>query len=144
MALKNIAFVVSGTVQGVGFRHFVKTVAIADGLVGWVRNDTVGLSIEVLRRLGLTCSARYQEGTVSGMAQGEEASLERMCVLFYFVDPVRTGTVCSHSYSIQLLCSCSKNLLGKGPRHSVVNSVEYSNEVSIERRQYQSFDIVRK
>lgn len=42
MALKSVNFVVSGTVQGVGFRYFVKGVAKAEGLVGWVKNETVG------------------------------------------------------------------------------------------------------
>ena len=31
-------FVISGRVQGVGFRYFVQSVAIGESLVGWVRN----------------------------------------------------------------------------------------------------------
>ena len=31
-------FIVSGRVQGVGFRHFVSTVAVRLGLEGWARN----------------------------------------------------------------------------------------------------------
>ena len=31
-------FVISGRVQGVGFRYFVQSVAIREGLSGWVRN----------------------------------------------------------------------------------------------------------
>jgi acylphosphatase len=31
-------FVISGRVQGVGFRYFVQSVAIAESLTGWVRN----------------------------------------------------------------------------------------------------------
>ena len=35
-------FVVSGRVQGVGFRYFVRTRARAAGLAGWVRNCADG------------------------------------------------------------------------------------------------------
>ena len=38
---------VTGTVQGVGFRPFVYRHASALGLVGWVRNDSAGVLIEV-------------------------------------------------------------------------------------------------
>ena len=31
-------FVISGRVQGVGFRHFVQSVAVRESVVGWVRN----------------------------------------------------------------------------------------------------------
>jgi hypothetical protein len=41
MALKSLEFVVKGTVHGVGFRQFVRDIARADGLVGWVKNDPV-------------------------------------------------------------------------------------------------------
>ena len=44
MTLKTFEFVVHGTVQGVGFRHFVATTARADGIVGWVRNRSVSLA----------------------------------------------------------------------------------------------------
>jgi acylphosphatase len=43
MALKSLEFVVKGTVHGVGFRQFVRDIARADGLVGWVKNDPVCL-----------------------------------------------------------------------------------------------------
>lgn len=33
---------VTGRVQGVGFRHFVKTTARALGLIGWVQNEADG------------------------------------------------------------------------------------------------------
>lgn len=40
--------VVSGTVQGVGFRWFVREHARALGLAGWVRNESTGeVTIEV-------------------------------------------------------------------------------------------------
>ena len=41
MTLKTMQFTVSGTVQGVGFRQYVKGVARADGIVGWVKNEAV-------------------------------------------------------------------------------------------------------
>jgi len=31
-------FVISGRVQGVGFRHFVQSIAVREAVVGWVRN----------------------------------------------------------------------------------------------------------
>ena len=43
MPFKHIEFIVKGTVHGVGFRYFVKEIARADGLVGWVKNDPVSL-----------------------------------------------------------------------------------------------------
>lgn len=42
-----IGMVVHGTVQGVGFRPFVRRAAIARGLTGWVRNARDGVYIEV-------------------------------------------------------------------------------------------------
>lgn len=41
MTIVSVEFIVKGTVQGVGFRYFVKGVARAEGLVGWVKNDMV-------------------------------------------------------------------------------------------------------
>ncbi|KAI0343457.1 acylphosphatase isozyme Ch1 [Trametopsis cervina] len=94
MPLKTFEFVVSGTVQGVGFRHFVATTARADGIVGWVKNHT--------------------NGTVVGMAQGEEASLEKF-----------------------------KQDLATGPRHSQVTDAQFSNESVLSRLQFQTFDVTR-
>jgi len=31
-------YLISGRVQGVGFRHFVQSVAVREALTGWVRN----------------------------------------------------------------------------------------------------------
>jgi hydrogenase maturation protein HypF len=42
-----LAITVHGVVQGVGFRPFVHAAAMARGLVGWVRNRTDGVRIEV-------------------------------------------------------------------------------------------------
>lgn len=41
-----LLYVVSGRVQGVGFRHFVWKMAIEIGIRGWVRNRTDG-TVEV-------------------------------------------------------------------------------------------------
>ena len=40
-------FVVSGRVQGVGFRYFVQEAATVEGLIGWVRNLPDG-RVEIL------------------------------------------------------------------------------------------------
>lgn len=42
-----VRFVVRGRVQGVGFRHFVRSRAAALGVDGWVRNQPDG-SVEVM------------------------------------------------------------------------------------------------
>jgi hydrogenase maturation protein HypF len=42
-----IGMVVHGTVQGVGFRPFVRRAALARGLTGWVRNARDAVYIEV-------------------------------------------------------------------------------------------------
>lgn len=44
MSYRSLQYVVSGAVQGVGFRQFVKKVADRDGVVGWVKNDAVSSS----------------------------------------------------------------------------------------------------
>ena len=56
---------VSGHVQSVGFRYFVRQAARRLGLVGWVRNDP--------------------EGTVSIAAEGSRARLEQ------FLEALREG-----------------------------------------------------
>ncbi len=50
-------YIVSGRVQGVGFRHFVHRCAAAEGLHGWVRN--------------------LEDGRVEISAEGERESLAR-------------------------------------------------------------------
>ena len=65
MCVKRISVIVSGRVQGVGFRYFVFRIAVKLKLAGWVRN------------LG--------NGNVEVVAQGEPAVLEEMLRL------LRTG-----------------------------------------------------
>ena len=50
-------FVISGRVQGVGFRYFVQSVAIRESLSGWVRN--------------------LDDGRVETAALGDKDALER-------------------------------------------------------------------
>jgi acylphosphatase len=50
-------FVVSGRVQGVGFRYFAQTTAFRNGLHGWVRNTP--------------------DGCVEAVAEGEADAVER-------------------------------------------------------------------
>ena len=51
-------FVISGRVQGVGFRWFTRDAAQREGLTGWVRN--------------------LPDGRVEAFAEGEAESVERM------------------------------------------------------------------
>jgi acylphosphatase len=50
-------YLVSGRVQGVGFRFFAEAVALREGLHGWVRN--------------------LQDGRVEALAEGESEAIER-------------------------------------------------------------------
>ena len=50
-------YVISGRVQGVGFRWFVETVAAREGVHGWVRN--------------------LPDGRVEAAAEGDQDALER-------------------------------------------------------------------
>ncbi|SLL31906.1 acylphosphatase [Mycobacteroides abscessus subsp. abscessus] len=40
--MKQIHLIISGRVQGVGFRYFVQTLAIENHVTGWIRNKTDG------------------------------------------------------------------------------------------------------
>ncbi|HEV2339998.1 MAG TPA: acylphosphatase [Patescibacteria group bacterium] len=55
--MKDAYVVVSGFVQGVGYRKFAKKVAAAIGLTGWVRN--------------------VPDGTVEALLQGEEHIIKK-------------------------------------------------------------------
>ena len=58
MNFKEMNLMISGRVQGVGFRHFTRTNAEDLGLKGWVRN--------------------LNNGDVEALFQGSEEKLERM------------------------------------------------------------------
>ena len=51
-------FVISGRVQGVGFRWFTKDVAVREGVTGWVRN--------------------LPDGRVEALAEGDAESVTRV------------------------------------------------------------------
>ena len=57
--MKAVKAVVSGSVQGVGFRQATRSEARGYGLLGWVRNE-------------------YRNGTVEVWLQGEEEAVNRM------------------------------------------------------------------
>lgn len=65
-----LRIVVSGTVQGVGFRPFVHRLASCLQLSGWVRNSAagVGLEVEGARRQVQTFLARLEEGAGPAMS----------------------------------------------------------------------------
>lgn len=46
--MKRLRAVVSGRVQGVGFRDFVQRAATTRGLCGWVRNSDDGAGVELV------------------------------------------------------------------------------------------------
>jgi acylphosphatase len=50
-------FLISGRVQGVGFRFFAETVGVREGLHGWVRN--------------------LSDGRVEAVAEGESEAIDR-------------------------------------------------------------------
>lgn len=68
--------VVSGEVQGVGYRYYTQMKAIQYGITGWVKN--------------------LQGGGVEILASGEKAALER------FIDEVRRGNPFSHVNHIEV------------------------------------------
>ena len=70
MMLKAVKIVVSGLVQGVGFRYFVQSTANNFGLTGYVRN--------------------LYNGDVETEAEGDEEILKR------FVDKVKIGPRFAH------------------------------------------------
>lgn len=67
--------VVSGRVQGVGFRWFVREVAIELDLAGWVRNRPDG-SVEVAADGDDDRLARFHEALVHGPPHAYVASVD--------------------------------------------------------------------
>jgi acylphosphatase len=75
--LIQLQIIVSGEVQGVGYRYYTQMKAIQFGITGWVRN--------------------LQEGGVEILASGPKADLES------FVDEVRRGNPFSSVNHIEVL-----------------------------------------
>lgn len=63
-----VHLLISGSVQGVGYRQFVKSHALRLGLTGWVKNLPAG-------RHGLL------DGSVEAVLQGEKKKLDDMILL---------------------------------------------------------------
>ena len=58
-------FVISGRVQGVGFRYFARDVALREGVTGWVRNlpdGTVEARVEGEREAVTRVERAYRSG----------------------------------------------------------------------------------
>jgi len=66
--MKTARVLISGFVQNVGFRHFVKSKAAELGLKGWVRNLPAG-------RQGLP------DGRVEALCQGSKEKIEKIIKL---------------------------------------------------------------
>lgn len=60
---KRTRIVVTGTVQGVGFRPFIYRIAVREGLCGFVWNDSHGVTIEV--EGDVTALARFEKSVRS-------------------------------------------------------------------------------
>jgi len=75
-------FLVSGRVQGVGFRYFTRAAAVREGVTGWVRN--------------------LDDGRVEALAEGNVAAVDRLEQAIRTgppgarVDGVTTATVPPH------------------------------------------------
>ncbi|MDR2728761.1 MAG: acylphosphatase [Chitinispirillales bacterium] len=76
MSVKRYSIVVSGRVQGVGYRYFTRDAAQSLGLSGWVRN-TAG-------------------GRVELEAEGEQAAIDRL------VEQLREGPALSRVTSVDV------------------------------------------
>jgi len=69
MAEEVLHIIVSGRVQGVGFRYHVEALARICGVAGWVRNLPSG-EVEILARVPLAARQRF----VAGVQEGPPAS----------------------------------------------------------------------
>ncbi|MAT38016.1 MAG: acylphosphatase [Ectothiorhodospiraceae bacterium] len=74
--MESIYVVISGSVQGVGFRHFARENARGLGLVGYVKN--------------------LQNGKVEVFAQGESSDLEK------YVSQLKAGPISAHVTDTQI------------------------------------------
>ena len=65
MRRRTVRFRVTGHVQGVGFRAFVRTLALGLGAAGWVANCADG-SVQGVATLSELSLASFREGLLSG------------------------------------------------------------------------------
>lgn len=63
--MKQVQIIISGFVQGVGYRQFVKNLAKKYGVVGWVKNLPAG-------------KAGTSNGKVEVLLQGEKEAIEHI------------------------------------------------------------------
>ena len=68
-------FLVSGRVQGVGFRYFVQEAAMVEGLAGWVRNLPSG-AVEVLAEGDAEALERFARQLARGPAMARVDNVE--------------------------------------------------------------------
>lgn len=79
---------ITGFVQGVGFRHFIKSKARELGLTGWVRNlpaGRQGLPVLSVRQAGgkqgIPAGDFGQQGSVEALFIGKKENIEEMIAL---------------------------------------------------------------
>jgi acylphosphatase len=68
-------FLVSGRVQGVGFRYFAQEAAIVEGLAGWVRNLPSG-AVEVLAEGDAEALERFARKLARGPSMARVDNVE--------------------------------------------------------------------
>ncbi|MDP3988381.1 MAG: acylphosphatase [Candidatus Levybacteria bacterium] len=73
--MKTAHIFVSGFVQGVGYRHFVRSSAQKLGLTGWVANVQDGKACPQRQQTGL------RGGRVEALFQGSKENIEKMIQL---------------------------------------------------------------
>lgn len=92
MSPVRIGIVVSGRVQGVGFRYFTHRAALRNGLTGWVRNSDDGSVIMEVQGSVLAVEqfkATVNEGPVL-------ARVTKITVTEMLLDPIETEFTVRH------------------------------------------------
>jgi len=75
-ALRRIHWKVSGTVQGVGFRWYVRTLAEEAGVAGWVRNLPDG-RVEIVAEGAVDSLRVFEKAVLSGHLAGGIEAVEK-------------------------------------------------------------------
>lgn len=68
-------FLISGRVQGVGFRHFTELTAISTGVAGWVRNRRDG-RVEAVAEGAASAVAAFEAAIRTGPAHAHVDAVE--------------------------------------------------------------------